>query len=214
MAWFLGLFAFVFMSLSLMSHEWVVFGSSTIDGGLRHVESDLPVGKSSWGLWAGSVKVGDEWHYDAKVATVTDDKKEFYFDDQIPDWLGTTGLVLVVGVVVLVVGLVVIFVGLCVCCTGGGCLGGAARFKLFRMGMYLYLVADLLFFGSLIYFPYGLALLKQERRNPFALTITSTYGWGWGVVILVFVGALLLLLDKHVPNDKKPETEKLLSQQA
>ena len=87
------------------------------------------------------------------------------------------------------------------------------RSRLFRLGMYLYLLADLLFFFPLIYFPFGIGVLKKENRGGvFGLTISSVYGWGWGVVILVFVGALLLLLDKPVPDAKpKEEDERLLA---
>ena len=116
----------------------------------------------------------------------------------------TTGLVLCIGELILLLGLVIVFLGLCGCCMGMG-----SRTKLFRCGMYFYLIAALLFFGCLIAFPFLLGVIGAE--SSVAAEITSVMGWGWGVVILVFTGALLLLLDKPpVVKESLDEEQKLL----
>ena len=219
MAWFLGLFAFLFMASSLGSHDWVAFQAQGYRGMLRDAGSKQAVKASAWGLWSGSVMTeDDEWVYDAQVIPVdnnnrarNDPEVRMDFNSQIPAWFGGVGLTLTTGAIVLLIGLVVVFLGLCACCTG--CIDGGARIKLFRFGMYLYLLADLLFFFPLIYYYFALEEMKKGSEYPFEMTVGTTYGLGWGVIIMVFTGALLLLLDKHVPPKKSIENERLLVQQ-
>ena len=219
MAWFLGLFGFLFMLAVIPAPDWVIFnGAGPLENHdsslpLAHVASGNAVTKVSWGLFAGSALAGDEWYASPLVSSDSGDgvSSEFLYDDRLPAWLSTLGLCLVIGELILLVGLLVVFLGLCACCISC-CDGGApARGKLFRIGMYLFLAADLLFFFSLLYFPVGMGLFGSVGQN-ISVEMTSVYGWGWGVVILVFVGALLLLLDKEVPTPPKDivEAEKLL----
>jgi len=195
--------------------DWVIFqGAGPIENHdstlpLSLVDSGGAVTKVSWGLFSASALAGEEEWVSSPVVT-SDGVAEFSYDDRLPAWLSTLGLCFCVGELILLLGLLVVFFGLCACCISC-CEGGTpARGKLFRVGMYLFLAADLLFFFSLLYFPLGMGLFGSDQN--ISVEMTSVYGWGWGVVILVFVGALLLLLDKEVPSPSKDivEAEKLL----
>jgi len=114
-------------------------------------------------------------------------------------WLESVGLLIIFGEVFLAIALVIVFIGLC--------CPFKWRFIMFRSGMYLYLLADLLFMIGLIVY---LAMLKtDEAEKAMSNTVGWCIGMGWGVVIIVFTGALLLLLDKDPPEKSVPEDAEL-----
>lgn len=203
MAWFLGLIGFFFMLSTLLAPDWLTHDSTGplpafSVGGVRPV-------LTSWGLYEGCAltettdKDGEkvqDWTCSPLVALGQDPKEEIALNDLLSEnygWLGTVGLLITFGEVFLVIALIIVFVGLC--------CPFKWRFKCFRSGMYLYLLADLLFMIGLIVYLAQMTLLSNGK------SLSNTVGWcvgmGWGVVIIVFTGALLLLLDK--PEKDPPQ---------
>jgi len=164
MAWFLGIFGFVIMLLCVCSETWVVFGGNGTGNAIRHVETDLRVTQTSWGFWSGAVFAGDEWYSSPKVKDDDNNNNNTPVAEKeinIPDWMGTLGLIICVGLLVLAIGLVILFFGLCASCLP--CVDNKGQIRLCRCGMFLFLIADLLFFFSLLYFPYGLGVTMAEN---------------------------------------------------
>jgi len=204
MAWFLGLIGFFFMLSTLLAPDWLIHDSTgpfepfSVDGA-------QPI-QTSWGLTQGCVLIttkneegedSKEWKCD-DVQVKLGEEASIGLDQLIArdfGWLASVSLLITFGEVFLVIALVIVFVGLC--------CPFKWRFAMFRSGMYLYLLADLLFLIALIVFPAELKASEPDR--PLSHTIGWCYGMGWGVVIIVFTGALLLLLDKDPPKKSVPE---------
>jgi len=205
MAWFLGLIGFFFMLSTLLAPDWLTHtGTGPLPsfsvGGVNPVQT-------SWGLYEGCAltqskddegNLVEDWICSPVVSLREDPKTEREFNDLVGEnfsWLATVGSLVIFGEVFLAIALIIVFIGLC--CPFGW------RFRCFRSGMYLYLLADLLFMIGLIIYLAQLTLMKPERA------LSHSVGWcvgmGWGVVIIVFTGALLLLLDKEPPKKSVPE---------
>lgn len=191
------------MLSSLLSPDWLIFPSGA--GPIRpHSVKGIEGGivEASWGLFEGCVLPDDseDWVCSPTVVEGGNPAKEIEYNELINvdyGWLSTVGFLLTVGEVILVVALIIVFIGLCSCCPV------KARFPLFRGGMYLFLLADLLFLIGLIIFPAELKVVEPEK--PLTNVIGWCYGMGWGVVIMVFSGALLLLLDKDPKGKPLPQ---------
>jgi len=213
MAWFLGIIGFFFMLSTLLAPDWLTHvGSGPLPA--YQLNGVNPI-QTSWGLYEGCALILDkdedgqqvqEWICSPTVSVPNpnpdinnpDVKKARALNDLISEsfgWLASVGLLITFGEVFLFIALVIVFIGLC--------CPFRWRFVMFRSGMYLYLLADLLFMIGLIVY---LAKLKSaEAAEPLNNTVGWCIGMGWGVVIIVFTGALLLLLDKDPPNKSDPE---------
>lgn len=194
MAWFLGIIGFFFMLSSLLAPDWLTIQGQapSIEGGLIVPGSGSP--DVSWGLYEVCLlpKGADEWACSSNVTGILESTT--IDNEDIFGWLAHVGNLITVGEVVLFVALVVVFVGLC--------CPFSFRFRLFRLGMYLYLFTDLLFMIALIVFP--AKLRDRDLQEQESNAIGWCYGMGWGVVIIVFTGAILLLLDKDTSDKGDP----------
>lgn len=205
MAWFLGLIGFFFMLSTLLAPDWVIHSGS---GPLSSfsIEGVNPV-QTSWGLYEGCAltqskdnegNLVEDWLCSPVVRIGEDPKEEIALNDLVSQnfgWLASVGLLITFGEVFLAIALIIVFIGLC--------CPFKWRFTCFRSGMYLYLLADLLFMIGLIIYLAKLTLMAPGKA------LNNSVGWcvgmGWGVVIIVFTGALLLLLDKDPPKKSDPE---------
>lgn len=205
MAWFLGIIGFVFMLSTLVAPDWLVHDQS---GPLKAftVGGQAPI-QTSFGLAEGCalivVKDADgndvqEWQCSPTVVMNEDPREEIGLNDLINrefGWLSSVYLLIIFGEVFLLIALIIVFIGLC--------CPFKWRFVMFRSGMYLYLLTDLLFMIALIVY------LAKLYTNPITEPLSYTVGWcvgmGWGVVIIIFTGAILLLLDKDPPQKSVPE---------
>jgi len=189
------------MLSTLLAPEWLTYeGTGPLES--FKYEERTPI-STSLGLYEGCILLPQtdqerEWTCSPQVVLSENPREERALNDLISGkfgWLASVGLLITFGEVFLAIALIIVFVGLC--------CPFKWRFIMFRSGMYLYLLADLLFMIGLIVY---LAELKQaEVVKPLTNTVGWCIGMGWGVVIIVFTGALLLLLDKDPPEKEVSE---------
>jgi len=211
MAWFLGLLGFLIMWLCIGNNNWITYERAGLASEYPNCNlggKTYAIENTRYGLFSAEILCNGKWRTESIVKN-KDSDPSIQFEDTVPGWLGTAGLILVIGELVLIVALVIVFLALC------SCIPELKYFRnsLFRIGMYLFLLSCLLFVGVLIFFPFGIGFLGHTTvKGRLVMEVPPTMGWAWGVVILVFTGALLLLLDKPPKSDveNKPESEKLL----
>jgi len=193
------------MLSTLLAPDWLTL---TKTGPLPEfsVEGVAPL-ETSWGLYESCAlteinnddgEVVQDWACSPMVKILGEESADpIALNDLVSrnfGWLASVGLLIAFGEVFLAIALIIVFIGLC--------CPFKWRFTCFRSGMYLYLLADLLFMIGLIVYLAKLTLMAPGKALQHS--VGWCVGMGWGVVIIVFTGALLLLLDKDPPAKSVP----------